>query len=389
VPAAPVVRIIARLNIGGPAIRTVLATAGVDRIRFPTKLVTGRPGSNEGDMRYLAREYRIEPIEIPELGREISAFDDLRALIKLITILRRERPRIVHTHTAKAGTLGRVAAILAGVPVRVHTFHGHVFEGYFPRWKVRLFLTIERVLARFTHRILTVSESQREELLHRFAIASPDQLRVVPLGLDLHLLAACEVHRGELRAELGLSKDARIVGIVGRMVPVKNHELFLKAAAELFRLRAREDLHFLMIGGGELEADLRRLAVSLRLAARAHFLGWRRDLARLYADLDVVALTSRNEGTPVALIEAMAAGVPVAATAVGGVPDLLHQGTRGELVSPPFTPAAVAAAMDRALSPEARERAALFRRQILEDYGADRLCRDLEALYTDVLSNGH
>src|SRR5215831_8730206 len=142
-PAAPVVRIIARLNIGGPAIHTVLATAHIDRARFPTTLVTGLPGPTEGDMRYLALQHHVEPVEIPELGRELSALDDLRALVKLIGLLRRERPLIVHTHTAKAGALGRIAAILARVPVRVHTFHGHVFEGYFPPWKTRVFLAVE------------------------------------------------------------------------------------------------------------------------------------------------------------------------------------------------------------------------------------------------------
>jgi glycosyltransferase involved in cell wall biosynthesis len=384
-----VVRIIARLNVGGPAIHAVLATAGVDRTRFPTTLVTGRPGPAEGDMSYLTREHDVETVEIDELGREISVFDDVRALAKLVRLLREAQPEIVHTHTAKAGTLGRVAAILARVPVRVHTFHGHVFDGYFPPWKSQIFLWIERILAHFTHRILTVSEGQARELAGRFRVAGADRFAVVPLGLDLRPFASAEVHRGRLRAELGLPESASTVGIVGRMVPVKQHDLFLESCAELARRYPGRDLRFLLVGGGELERELRAKAGALGLADRAYFLGWRRDLPRIYADLDALALTSRNEGTPVALIEAMAAGVPVAATSVGGVPDLLDRGARGELVAAPATPASVAEAVDRALSPVARERAATLRRQIQDQYSAERLCRDLENLYTDLLTKGH
>jgi len=375
-----VVRIIARLNIGGPAIHTVLATSRIAP-RFETLLVTGVPGELEGDMRYYARDRGVTPVEIHELGREISMWDDLRALVKLVTLLRRVKPAIVHTHTAKAGTLGRVAAILAGVPIRVHTFHGHVFEGYFPRWKSSLFLQLERLLARFTSRLLTVSEGQRRELVERFRVARDEHFSVIPLGLDLEHLVDCEQHRGELRAELGFDASTKLVGIVGRLVPIKNHSLFLQMAKRV----ADPKMTFLIVGGGEKESALRGEAEALGLTDCVRFLGWRKDLDRIYADLDAVALTSRNEGTPVALIEAMSAGVPVVATAVGGVGDVLRDGARGELVGPPFSPEALADALKRALAPASRERARQQRRQIAEEYGAERLCRDLEALYTRLL----
>ena len=370
-----IVRIIARLNIGGPAIHTVLTTAGIKN--FDTTLVAGQCGAEEGDMSYLARERGVEPMIIEELGREISPFDDVRAFARLVRVLRRERPDIVHTHTAKAGTLGRLAAIVARVPVRVHTFHGHVFDGYFPPWKTRVFLLIERTLARFTDRILTVSDGQRSDLAERYQIADAERIEVVPLGLDLEPLLGCEQHRGQLRKELGT--DAPLVGIVGRMVPIKNHELFFAAAAQVPKA------HFVVVGGGEREVELRAVVEELGIADRTHFIGWRRDLDRVYADLDVVVLTSKNEGTPVALIEAMTAGVPVVATAVGGVPDLLGHGQRGDLVPAPFEPAEIAAAIGRALMPAARERAARLRAQTVENFGASRLCKDLENLYTRLL----
>ncbi|MBI4934155.1 MAG: glycosyltransferase [Actinobacteria bacterium] len=379
-----VVRIIARLNVGGPAIHAVLATAGLNHT-FPTVLVTGVPGPREGDMRYFAAEHGVTPLEIPELGREISPLDDVWALLKLIAILRRERPDVVHTHTAKAGTLGRIAALVAGVPIRVHTFHGHVFDGYFPAWKAWAFLAIERVVARFTDRVLTLSEGLRDDLSSHFRVAPASKITVVPLGLDLHPLAQCEMHRGELRRELGIPPDAVLVGIVGRMVPVKNHGLFFRALAELVTRESRP-LRAIVVGSGELEAQLRPQVDGLGLSPIVHFLGWRRDLERIYADLDVVALTSLNEGTPVALIEAMAAGVPVVSTAVGGAPDLLREGERGELVSPPFSPVAVASGIQRALAPSSRQRAARFRRAVLDEYGAERLCRDLEQLYRGLLA---
>lgn len=375
-----VVRIIDRLNVGGPALHAVLTTRGLDRTRFRTVLVRGSIEPGEADMGYLLDKGDIEQVVIPSLGRELRPLRDLKTFWQLYRTLRRLRPGVVHTHKAKAGALGRIAALLAGVPVRVHTFHGHVFEGYFGTAKTQLFIGIERVLARFTDRLVALSDGLVTELSSRYRIADARRFSVVPLGLDLEPFTEPERHRGVLRAELGLDDKVKLVGIVGRMVPVKDHATFIAAAATL-ALR-RNDVHFVFVGGGELEREVRAAVEAGGLTACTHLLGWRRDLDRIYPDLDVVALSSVNEGTPVALIEAMVAGVPVVGTAVGGVPELLQ--ARGEL-APARNPSALAAAIERALGPAARQRAAAVRQDVLEAYGYQRLCADLARLYATLL----
>jgi glycosyltransferase involved in cell wall biosynthesis len=380
-----VLRVIDRLNVGGPAIHAVLTTHGLDRARFSTLLVTGSIEPGEADMGYLLDEYGVTPALIPSLGRELRPLRDLATAWRLYRLMRRERPDVVHTHKAKAGAIGRVVALLAGVPVRVHTFHGHVFSGYFGAAKTRAFIAIERLLARATTRLVALSRGLVDELAERYQIAPAEKFTIVPLGFDLGPFAAAEQHRGRLRARLGVDGDTRLVGIVGRMVPVKDHATFVAAAARL--AQGRDDVRFVFVGGGELEAAVRADLLRHGLDGRAHLLGWTRELAPIYADLDVLALSSVNEGTPVALIEAMAAGVPVAATAVGGVPDLLAHGARGEL-APPRDPGALAAAIARALEPDARARAARIRGDIVARFDAARLCADLAALYEQLLDGG-
>jgi glycosyltransferase involved in cell wall biosynthesis len=373
-----IVRVIDRLNVGGPAIHAALTTRGLNRNGIRTVLITGAIEPGEADMSYLLDEYGVERVVIPSLGRELRPLRDLATAWQLYRIMRRERPDVVHTHKAKAGAVGRVAALLAGVPVRVHTYHGHVFHGYFGRVKTRLFVAIERALARVTTRLVAPAPALVDELANRYRIADSARFSVVPLGFDLQPFADAERHRGWLRNRLGVNADIKLVAIVGRMVPVKDHATFVAAAARL--AARRSDVQFVFVGGGELEvavrADLERRGVS----ARAHLLGWSQRLERIYADLDVLALSSVNEGTPVAVIEAMACGVPVAATAVGGVPDLLQHGARGEL-APPRDPDALADAIERAMTPAARARAAALPPRVIAEFGQDRLCADLEQLY--------
>jgi glycosyltransferase involved in cell wall biosynthesis len=376
-----VLRIIDRLNVGGPAIHAVLTTQGLDPARFTTLLVTGSIEPGEADMSYLLAEHDVTPALIPSLGRELRPLRDLSTAWKLYQLMRRERPDIVHTHKAKAGAIGRVCALLAGVPVRVHTFHGHVFSGYFGKWKTRAFLAIERTLARTTTRLVALSDGLVDELATRYRIAPADRFTVVPLGFDLSPFAAVEQHRGQLRAQLGVGADVRLVGIVGRMVPVKDHATFVAAAAAL--AARRPDVHFVFVGGGELLAEVTAAIERHGLTTRTHLIGWSQELPRIYADLDALALSSVNEGTPVALIEAMASGVPVAATAVGGVPDLLQHGARGEL-APPRSPAALADAIERALSPASRARAGRIRAAVLDEFSVARLCADLGRLYEEL-----
>ena len=316
-----VVRIIDRLNVGGPAIHAVLTARGLDRSRFRTILVIGSVETGEADMGYLLDGADVETVVIPSLGRELRPLRDVATVWRLWRVLRRYRPDIVHTHKSKAGALARPLALLMRVPVRVHTYHGHVYRGYFGRAKTMLFLVIERLLARATHRLVALSPRLLDELSDGYRIAKRDRFTVVPLGFDLAPFVAAEAHAGALRAELGLGAAAVLVGIVGRMVPVKDHATFI-AAAQLLAAR-RPEVHFVFVGAGELEQPVRDALARAGLQSRAHLLGWRRDLPRVYADLAVVALSSINEGTPVTLVEAMAAGVPVAATRVGGVADLL------------------------------------------------------------------
>ena len=376
-----VVRIIARLNIGGPAIHATLLHERLNRDRFESTLVTGTEEAGEGN--YLELYGRRADVEIiPDLGREIRPLHDLQTLRRLVALMRRVRPHIVHTHTAKAGAVGRAAARLAGVPIVVHTYHGHVLRGYFPPAMSAVYRAIERALATRTDRLLAVTARVRDELV-ALGVGAASQYRIVPLGLDLAPLLVAEARRGEVRAELGLGAGP-LIGIVARLVPIKAHEVFLAAAA-----RVRQQVpsaRFLIVGDGERRAALERQTAALGLSAAVHFLGWRADLDRLYADLDVVALTSRNEGSPVALIEAMAAGVPVVSTAVGGVADVVRHGESG-LLAPMDDAVGIADHLLTLLAaPDVRRTMGQHgRATVAATYGADRLVSDIEALYDELI----
>lgn len=379
-----VCRIIGRLNIGGPAVHAIVLTHGLRARGYETILIAGREGSREGSMRRLAAEKGVEPLLLPELGREVRPAKDLAALLKLARLLRQQRPAIVHTHTAKAGTLGRIAARMAGVPIVIHTFHGHTFSGYFSPAATRLFLAIERRLASTSTKIVTVSEGQRLELL-RLQIGTPEQVVAIPLGLELDCLLRSEIRRGELRQQLGIPPETALIGVVARLVPIKDIATFLEAASDL--RRSRPDVQFLIVGDGELRSSLMQQARTLGLERCAHFLGWQRDIAAIYADLDLVTLSSLNEGTPVCLIEAMAAGLPVVATRVGGVPDLIEHGKTGLLV-PPKDPKALSMAMKTLLDDPGRRRemGRLGRETVYPKYSDGALLDRIDRLYASLLT---
>ena len=377
-----VLRVIARLNVGGPAIHATLLTGRLNPARFATTLVAG--SEEAGEANYLELHGRTMPVLIlPDLGREIRPLSDMRTVWRLMQVVRRERPHIVHTHTAKAGALGRLAAILCGVPIVVHTYHGHVLRGYFSPAKTAVYRAIERLLALGTDRLLTVTDRVGQEL-QALGVGRPAQYRTLPLGFDLAPLLVAERRRGELRAELQVG-DAPLVGIVARLVPIKAHEVFLAMAARV--RQTYPTAVFVIVGDGELRTSLEQRAVDLGLAGAVRFLGWRADIDRLYADIDVVVLTSRNEGSPVALIEAMAAGVPVVSTEVGGVADVVQHGATG-LLAPMDDAAALARHVvtllgDRALG---RRMGQQGRAIVAATYSADRLVADIEALYEELLT---
>lgn len=378
-PPVRVLRIITRLNIGGPAIHTILLTQGLDDAAFQSTLVAGTTAPHEGDFTAMARARGVRPIVVPELGREISATDDLVALARMVQIIRRQQPEVVHTHMAKAGTLGRLAARLCGVPLVVHTYHGHVFHGYFGPRKTRAFLAIERALAAMTDRIVVVGDSQRDEIAG-YGVAPRAKLVPIRLGLELEPFLTAERHRGELRRELGIPDTAPVVGIVARLVPIKAHEHFFQAARAV--QASYPDTRLLVVGDGERRSELEATVARLGLRASTHFLGWRRDLPRVYADMDVVALTSLNEGSPVVLIEALAAARPVVGTAVGGVPEVVIDNHTG-LTVPPGEPAALSDAVLRLLRDRAlADRLGMAgRAHVYPRYDAARLVQDMRLLY--------
>lgn len=380
-PPVRVLRVITRLNIGGPAIHTILLTRALDDGReWTSTLVAGTTAAHEGDMLDLAAAHGVQPVLLPALGREISPADDLLAVAKMVRLVRVLRPDVVHTHMAKAGTVGRLAAAICRVPLVVHTYHGHVFHGYFSPRKTRVFLAIERALGRLTDRIVVVGDRQLEELAGTYRVAPRGKLLPIRLGLELEPFLHAEQHRGTLRAELGLAPDTPLVGIVARLVPIKAHEDFFEAV-RLVRA-AVPALQVLVVGDGERRGALEALVERLGLQSAVRFLGWRRDLPAVYADLDVVALASHNEGSPVALIEALAAARPVVSTAVGGVPEVVVDGETG-LTVPARQPTGLAGAILTLLRDPTRAAALgrAGRAHVYPRYASARLADDMRALY--------
>jgi glycosyltransferase involved in cell wall biosynthesis len=387
----PVVRIITRLNIGGPSIQAAMLTDRLESHDFHTHLVHGRLGPGEGDMSYLLTGAG-ESISQPWLQRELAPMDDVRALRAIYALLCKVRPRIVHTHMAKAGALGRTAAMLynrtAGrrQPTRiVHTYHGHVLEGYFGRRKASAFLSIERTLARITDRLIAISPAIRGELVSRYHIGRDAQYAVVPLGFELANFARIDSRsRHVARAAMGIAQGQPTIATVGRLTAIKQHELLLQATRHL--VDHRRDLLLLIVGDGERRAELEAMTQTLQLTGNVRFLGWRRDLEHVYAATNVFVLTSRNEGTPVALIEAMASGVVGVSTDVGGVGDVIVDGTVGTRVNE-MSADRIAAAVEHLLAdPTRRETMGQRARTlVLSRYTAERLVNDIALLYRQLL----
>ena len=405
-----VIRIIARLNVGGPAKHVVWLTSGLQDAGFDTLLVTGTVPEGEEDMSYFADEAGVQPLYFPEMSREISLKDAV-TVWNLFRLFLRERPDIVHTHTAKAGTVGRAAGFLyrwltpgALIGKRreckfVHTYHGHVFHSYYGRSRTRLFLAIERLLARMiTERLIVISKQQSVEIGETFRVGRPGQLKVIPLGLDLGLFAEHASRRAKFRQELCVPDDAILIGIVGRLTEIKNHQMFLEVVWRLKlidpALRRQGAVRFIVIGDGGLRQTLEMQSQQLDLDRDVIFVGGRKDPEYFYPALDVVALTSRNEGTPLTLIEAMANARPVVATSVGGVVDLLgdvvedgpYQVCRRGIAVPPGDEDAFAAALsriihDQSLRQELGERGLEF---VEVNYSKERLFEDIKHLYEEL-----
>lgn len=384
-----VLRVIARLNVGGPALHVSYLTSELDKIGYETTLVAGTLGESEGSMEYVARARGIEPVFLPRLQREIAPLADALSVHALVRMIHEHKPHILHTHTAKAGAVGRTAALLAG-PDRpgavVHTFHGHVLRGYFGRPMTRTFQTVERTLARSTDALIAVSPEVRDDLV-ALGIADRDRIRVIRLGLDLDGRAVASHEAGTAeRAALGVPADRYLIGWLGRMTEIKRVDLLLESFALLRRRRVDADL--VLVGDGPLRERLEQLARTLGIADNVHFVGYRSDVAPFYAAVDVVALTSANEGTPVAVIEGLAAGVPAVSSDVGGVADVLADGRAGFLV-PPGEIEVFADRLERlAEEPKLRKEFADFGAEwVRSRYSIPRLVEDIDELYRTLLTS--
>ena len=381
-----IIRVITRLNIGGPAIHAVLLSQAFSNESFSTYLVTGSPDPGEGDMTYLAREKNISPKYLPELKRKIG-FSDIKAFFTLYKLMKKEKPDIVHTHTAKAGALGRLAAFFAHVPVKIHTFHGHVFDGYFNPIETKIFSIIERILSSITTRIIAVSDKIKRELVEDFRIVPPKKCSVIKLGFELDKFFECGKHKSIFKKQNNISDSTIIVGIVGRLVPVKNHEMFFEAIDELLKDSSMQEVTFVVIGDGERAEYLKNYVVKKGLKDKIIFKGWQKNIEKIYADLDIVALTSLNEGTPVSLIEAMACGKPVIATDVGGVGDIVREEFNGLLVKSgnvkEFSDKLKILIKNKEKRLKLGENGKVFARNT---YNKERLISDMESLYKSCFS---
>lgn len=345
-------------------------------------------------MTYFATARGVKPVIVRSLRREVRPALDWIAVRRILRHLNEFQPHIVHTHTAKAGAVGRFAVRLYNLrrprdaprPKVVHTFHGHVLAGYFGPIQSALFRFAERRLARFTDAIVSVSPRVRNALLQTYKIGRPEQHVVIPLGFDLSDFARVTGHTGTFRRDLGIPDDTVLVTAVGRLTPIKNHQMLLAAAQRLADRAKKASIHFAIVGDGELRGALEHEARAMGIAERFTFAGWRRDMTDVYADSDIVVLCSRNEGTPVTLIEAMACGRPVVSTAVGGVPDVVSDGDTGLLVPSHREDKLAVAIGQLAEIPSERERiGANARAHALKTYNVDRLVADVTALYERLL----
>jgi glycosyltransferase involved in cell wall biosynthesis len=383
-----VLRVIARLNLGGPAQQvSLLSGRRLDPQRFESLLVHGRLAEGEESMADLAQREGAETRWLPQLGQPVSPLHDPVALGQLVRVARRFKPHVIHTHTAKAGFVGRAAALaLRPRPAIVHTYHGHVLEGYFSPRKEGVYRGLERRMARVSDCLVGVSEKTVDDLV-RLHIASRDRFRVLPLGLDLQQFAEANADTGrELRREIGVDDDQVLLTFVGRIVPIKRVELLLRSVA-----RARQEvpsIRLAVVGDGAQRPALEQLARELGMEEVTRFLGYRRDLPRIAAAADLAVLSSDNEGTPVSLIEAAAAGTPAVATDVGGVAEVVSPET-GILVprddERAFSRALLDLVEQRDVRREMGERA---RERALRRYSIDRLLEAIGNLYEELLGAG-
>ncbi len=407
-----VARVISRLNTGGPVTHVLCLAKELPQKGFECKLFAGLVGKDEQDMLPFVQQQGIKLTVIPELSREVSLLKDMRVLLKLWHELRKFRPDILHTHTAKAGALGRIVGLITRVPVLIHTFHGHVFHGYFGFVKTQLFLWVERILAFFTDSFVVLSPSQMKDLVETYHIAPEEKIRVIPLGCNISSYQYSAVPPEEKRKEWGLTSQHYLFGFIGRLVPIKNPSLFVQAIQVLMAqqiakcngsLIPQESVAAVLVGGGSLENLLKTRIKRDGHQSLIKLVGWQRDMVDIYSALDAVVLTSCNEGTPLVLIEAMAAGKPIVATNVGGVKDLMvgkgnfRKSAHGQhfvvyengILVDSQDAGEICGALDFLLTnkEQGRQMGLVGRAFALEKFGLERLVRDIQKLYLELVNN--
>lgn len=328
-----ILRIINRFNIGGPTYNATFLTAFLDD-KYTTKLVGGLPEEGESDSLYILEKYGVEPVLIPELKRKPSVKNDREAYKKIKEIIKEFNPDIVHTHASKAGALGRRAAASCGVPIIVHTFHGHVFHSYFGKTKTSLFKQIEKRLAKKSTGIIAISDLQKKELVEEHSICKSQKVEVINLGFDLQPFQEKRKNlRDEIRTELQLENNDIAIGIIGRLAPIKNHSFFLQAIEQVLT-KTTKSIKVFIVGDGEERQKIEEKVEKMnqRFENRIKMTSWVKDVGRFNAGLDIICLSSNNEGTPVSLIEAQAGNIPVVTTDVGGVKDIILENETGFIV---------------------------------------------------------
>jgi glycosyltransferase involved in cell wall biosynthesis len=382
-----VLRVIARLNMGGPALHVAYLSAGLQSRGYDTTLVAGSLAIGEESMAGVAEGLGVPIVTVPDLHREISPLRDIRAAYHVAEQIRRVRPQILHTHTAKAGAIGRLAALLAGdtaPPIVVHTFHGHVLRGYFGPLRSNVFRLLERFLAKRTTALVAVSPEVRDDLV-ALGIAPREKFTVVRLGIELDQRVGAGSEGAETRRVLGIAPDRFVVGWIGRMTGVKRTDDVLLAVQ---RLRDRGvDAVLCMVGDGPDRDAVELRARELGIMRDSLFLGYQDDVAPYYAAFDALILPSANEGTPVSAIESLAGGRPVVATAVGGVPDVVRDGVDGFLVEPGDVDAMADRLARLAADADLRRRMGeAGAESVRARYAVERLLDDMDQLYRRLLA---
>lgn len=389
-----ILRIINRFNLGGPTYNAAYLTRYMPD-EYETLLIGGARSESEEDSFHITRQLGLDPVIISEMKRDISPKEDQIAYKKILQLIDWYKPDIIHTHASKAGALGRLAAIRRKTSIIVHTFHGHVFHSYFNAVKTQAYISIERKLAQHSDAIIAISPIQKDELVNQFGIAEASKVKVIPLGFDLSRFKEDQdTKRTQFRTQYHLDDDVVAIGIIGRLVQIKNHDLFLEMAKKA-REQTNKKVKFFIIGDGELKAELQQKAAELKLISASAsfqdeliFTSWIKNIDEAIAGLDIIVMTSNNEGTPVSLIEAQAGERAIITTDVGGIKDIIIPGETG-LISPKGDLNSLSANLLKLIDDE-QGRKTMGRSGynfVRDKFTYKRLASDMDLLYKELLEN--